>query len=200
MIILLILTYVQSHGFLVHPGPLNDALLSHGVRNYNSINNNIDSLREPSTVFCRNAERGPTTKIQLVNGQEFSVTQAFSIGAYHIGECTVEIFDQKNHSNIIEIAGDDTQCARTPVAQFNHITITTATNLCPNNIPTNLITNDMCLNEWTFIVKNADKITCTDCVLRWTWVGRHISPPDFYENCADVQITSSIKVVSKHNA
>ena len=51
----------------------------------------------------------------------------------------------------------------------------------------------MCLNTWTFKPVNVDKISCTNCVLRWTWEGHHISAtnPEKFENCIDVTINKS---------
>jgi len=51
----------------------------------------------------------------------------------------------------------------------------------------------MCLNTWSFKPVNVDKISCTNCVLRWTWEGHHISPtnPEKFENCIDVTIKNS---------
>jgi hypothetical protein len=48
----------------------------------------------------------------------------------------------------------------------------------------------MCLNTWSFKPVNVDKISCTNCVLRWTWEGQHISStnPEMFENCIDVTI------------
>ena len=34
----------------------------------------------------------------------------------------------------------------------------------------------MCLHQWTFKPTNVDKITCSDCILRWTWDALHLGP------------------------
>jgi hypothetical protein len=51
----------------------------------------------------------------------------------------------------------------------------------------------MCLNTWSFKPVNVDKISCINCVLRWTWDAQHISStnPEKYENCIDVTIMNS---------
>jgi hypothetical protein len=48
----------------------------------------------------------------------------------------------------------------------------------------------MCLNTWSFRPVNVDKISCTNCVLRWTWEAQHKDPSEHYENCIDVTISN----------
>ena len=59
----------------------------------------------------------------------------------------------------------------------------------------------MCLNTWSFKPVNVDKISCTNCVLRWTWEGHHISPtnPEKFENCIDVTIKNSPDTSSNYS-
>ncbi|EGF81896.1 expressed protein [Batrachochytrium dendrobatidis JAM81] len=189
--------HVAAHGFLAHPGNLKDAFSKHAVRNYDAIDNNIDSLRSPiksDSPVCRGAAKGPVTDIRLENGKSFTITIAFSIGAQHIGPCGVEILDE-NLENAVQIAHVDGPggCAQKPLSQFATDKSSPASSQCPNNIPTKLVTDDMCLSEWTFVVSNVEKIKCTNCVMRWTWSGQHISVtnPEKYETCADVRISSS---------
>src|SRR5690348_6243552 len=83
---------VSAHGFLVGIGKLgpND---QGQVRNINKINVEIDSLRNPlsGNAFCRNAPRSNPVDLELTNGGTLILTQAFSVGAQHIGPCAVEI-------------------------------------------------------------------------------------------------------------
>ncbi|KAJ3258054.1 hypothetical protein HK103_004047 [Boothiomyces macroporosus] len=184
---------VNGHGFLVHPGPIEDAKKYHAVRNYDAISTDISSLRNPDAtrLMCRGAPKGPVTPITLQNGQPFTVTCAFSINAFHVGPCSVDIIDADNPNSVVEI-GSQMGCARPPFAKVNTDGMAghPATSICPDAVPADLITNDMCLSEWTFTVQNADQIKCKNCILRWNWEGRHISTPgEFYQNCADVDIT-----------
>ncbi|KAH6560795.1 hypothetical protein BASA60_000518 [Batrachochytrium salamandrivorans] len=171
------LSLAAAHGFMAHPGPVSGAFSQHAVRNYDAISTNIDSLRNPidsSSPICRGAAK------------------AFSIGAQHIGPCAVEILDE-NLSNPVQIAqvSGPNGCAVKPLAQFRTDKSSPASAQCPKHIPSKLVTDDMCLNEWTFTVTNVEKIKCTQCVLRWTWSGEHISVnnPELYETCADVIIS-----------
>ncbi|KAJ3276118.1 hypothetical protein HDV01_006288 [Terramyces sp. JEL0728] len=184
---------VNAHGFLVHPGTIGDAKKYHAVRNYDAISIDIQSLRGPDSTrqFCRGAAKGPVTPITLQNGQPFTVTCAFSMNAFHVGPCSAEIIDADDTNSIVEI-GNQMGCARPPFAKLNTDGLVghPATLVCPDVIPTKLITNDMCLSEWTFTVTNADQIKCKNCILRWNWEARHISTPgEFYQNCADVDVT-----------
>ncbi|KAL2911319.1 hypothetical protein HK105_209208 [Polyrhizophydium stewartii] len=186
-----------AHGMLVHPGPLAAARSAPAVRSYALIDHEIDSLRSPlaGASLCRGAPRGAVTPITLANGSPFTVTMAFSIGAQHIGPCAVEILDANDRTGasavtITSVAGPR-GCAVAPIAAFETDKLSPAASQCPGRLPPKLVTNDMCMFEWTFTVTNADKIKCTDCVLRWTWAGEHISTtnPEKYENCADVRVT-----------
>lgn len=91
--LLCLISSVSAHGFLMHPGPISEAVQRHAVRNYNAISNNIDSLRSPNfSGFCRGTSaQTPTTSINLVNGQPFTITMAFSIGK-HLLFCCVTCF------------------------------------------------------------------------------------------------------------
>ncbi|KAJ3322662.1 hypothetical protein HDV06_002876 [Boothiomyces sp. JEL0866] len=195
MIYLTALLYnqVNAHGFLVHPGPIEDAKKYHAVRNYDAISIDIQSLRapDPTKLLCRGASKGTVTPITLQNGQPFTVTCAYSMNAFHVGPCSVDIIDADNTNSIVAI-GSQMGCARPPFAKLNTDGLVghPATLVCPDAIPANLATNDMCLSEWTFTVQNADQIKCKNCILRWNWEARHISTPgEFYQNCADVDIT-----------
>ncbi|TPX70361.1 hypothetical protein SpCBS45565_g01773 [Spizellomyces sp. 'palustris'] len=189
---------VAGHGFLVGPGVIGAGERG-TVRNYDAINIDIDSLRSPTpgnSTFCRNAPPGPVVPITLTNGEPFTVTLAMSTGAAHIGPCSIEIIDPASPApgtgavivNLWQAQG----CAVPPINQ--HSTgddKAIASSACPGDIPAGLVTNDMCLSTWTFTVENADKITCTRCILRWYWEGWHlgIANAEHYENCVDVEVT-----------
>jgi hypothetical protein len=121
---------------------------------------------------------------------------AFSIGAQHIGPCSVEILDaNRMDDDGISIARIDGPggCAVAPTNSLSTDKGSGASQQCPDRVPPLLVTDDMCLSEWTFTVQNADRITCGDnCVMRWLWSAQHISvdQPEEYENCADVAIVT----------
>ncbi|KAI8589775.1 hypothetical protein BDZ88DRAFT_128714 [Geranomyces variabilis] len=191
----LLASSVSAHGFLSGIGKLSSSERGQ-VRDYNKINVQIDDLRNPlegNTQLCRGAAKGPVVPLTLTEGGELTLTQAFSLGAQHIGPCAVEIVDAKNPNNkvtLVSVTGAN-GCARPPIAQFDTDKASAATNQCHGKIPAGLVTNDMCLHYWTFKTQNVNKITCTDCILRWTWAGEHISKtnPELYENCIDVRVT-----------
>ncbi|KAJ3175784.1 hypothetical protein HDU87_005778 [Geranomyces variabilis] len=187
---------VSAHGFLSGIGTLSSSQRGQ-VRDYNKINVQIDDLRNPlagNSQLCRGAAKGPVVPLDLSSGS-LTLTQAFSLGAQHIGPCAVEIIDANDHNNKVTIASANglDGCARPPIAQFDTDKLSPATNQCHGKIPAGLVTNDMCLQYWTFQTQNVDKITCTDCILRWTWSGEHISVtnPEKYENCIDVKVTKN---------
>ncbi|KAI8907981.1 hypothetical protein EDD86DRAFT_247935 [Gorgonomyces haynaldii] len=197
MLVSIFVSSVSAHGFMVDIQPIRD-ISQPAVYNYDAISNNIDSLRSPSGngPLCRGQRGTKSRNLNLVNGQPMTVTSAFSIGAQHIGPCQIEIMQRNKPSTAVVIAQGD--CARPPaeggkLAQTSTYKTSGADAQCPGRIPPNLVTNDMCLNEWTFEVQNADRVRCTDCVLRWTWTAQHISvyEPEFYENCLDVTLSTS---------
>ncbi|KAI8824214.1 uncharacterized protein EV422DRAFT_617920 [Fimicolochytrium jonesii] len=183
---------VAGHGFLVGIGALGPNSKGQ-TRNYQAIDNNIDSLRNPttgSTPFCRTSTKSARVPLHLTEGGKLTVTQAFSVGAQHIGPCAVEIWDPKTNKKftLTSVAGPN-GCARVPIAQSDSNKKSGANNQCPGRLPNKLVTNDMCLNKWTFTTRNVNAITCKDCILRWTWVGQHVSPAEKYESCIDVTVT-----------
>ena len=201
----LLLSSVNAHGFMMHPGPISDAMTQPGVRDYGLISVHIDGLRNPvattqaaafsdNSKLCRNTGPGRKTAITLTNGQPFTITQALSIGAQHIGPCRIQIMQQGDPSSAVEIASASANggCARPPLAQFDtDKSPPSAAQQCPGKVPPGLVTDDMCMHEWTFTVRNADKIKCTDCVMRWQWAGEHLMPNrEEFESCADVEISN----------
>ena len=200
----LLFSLASAHGFMMHPGPISEAIKRPAVRNYGLINYQIDELRNPTAItqaaafsdnskLCRNTGPGRKIAITLTNGQPFTITQAFSIGAQHIGPCRIQIMQQGDPSSAVNIASASANggCARPPVAQFDtNKSPPSAAHQCPGKIPPGLVTDDMCMHEWTFTVRNADKIKCTDCVMRWQWAGEHMFPNrEEFESCVDVTIT-----------
>ncbi|KAI9093006.1 hypothetical protein DFS34DRAFT_631267 [Phlyctochytrium arcticum] len=188
----LAISSVNAHGFLSGIGRLSPSERGQ-VRGYSQINSAIDNLRNPASSFCRGTAKGTQVPVTLSNGGSLTLTQAFSIGAQHIGPCAVEIVDANNPADRVTITkvDGDQGCARPPLAQSDSDKSAPATSQCPGRQPAGLVTNDMCLHYWTFNVQNADKIKCTDCILRWTWDGTHISRtnPEHYENCIDIKLT-----------
>ncbi|KAI8913018.1 hypothetical protein DFJ77DRAFT_431640 [Powellomyces hirtus] len=192
-----VLSTVSAHGFLSGIGRLSSSERGQ-VRNYDLIDRQIDSLRNPTEGgLCRGAPRRKPVPLSLTEGGSLTLTQAFSIGAQHIGPCAVEIIDAKDTSKKVTLTSvsGDRGCAVQPLAQFDTNKGSDAKSQCNGKIPAGLVTNDMCLHYWTFETKNVNKITCTDCILRWTWDGTHISKsnPERYENCIDVTITKNGK-------
>ncbi|KAJ3023857.1 UNVERIFIED_CONTAM: hypothetical protein HDU68_008426 [Siphonaria sp. JEL0065] len=187
---LLFLHLVNAHGFLYGPNGLKDTATLGSIRNYQKISFQIDDLRSPSgTAVCRNApvsaQRAPVTLGK--SGSTHTVAVAFSIGAMHVGECHVDIIDPATNKavRIGQIDGPN-GCAR--LGQ-----IPNSPGQCPNGMPKNLITNDMCAFDWTFTLMNVEQITCTNCILRWGWSATHISTtnPELYQNCVDIVLTKS---------
>ncbi|KAJ3060537.1 hypothetical protein HK102_009457, partial [Quaeritorhiza haematococci] len=197
-LLMMMQNHVSAHGMLFAPVPVtpND---SGKVRGIQKLNNNIDSLRSPfsGNTICRGEGKGEVTPITLVNGQRHTVTMALSLGAQHVGPCSIEIRDADNLNApgvVIATAGGRGApgCANRPIVDFETDKSGPATSQCRGRIPKGSVTNDMCLFDWTFTVRNADQIRCTNCVMRWVWEGHHISPdaPEFYENCADVIVST----------
>ncbi|KAJ3075523.1 hypothetical protein HK102_005590, partial [Quaeritorhiza haematococci] len=189
---------VDAHGYMCAPTRIGSNTPCR-VRGAQKISNGVDQLRNPLQLtgqgFCRGESAGTVTDISLVNGQSLTVTMALSVGAQHIGPCRIEILD-KNLGNPVQIVSIDgpNGCATPSIVGFNTASGSNAGAVCPNGTPNGLVTNDMCLAYWTFTVQNADRITCTDCVMRWTWDATHISvaAPEKYENCMDVRITNRV--------
>lgn len=125
----------------------------------------------------------------LVNGQQMTVTLAFSLGAQHPGPCYIYMLDSRDLSAPGVQIGYQMDCARVGTTVYD-TKGGSGTGTCPGKCIPDSRTNDMCLHDWTFTVTNADKVACGDnCVMRWYWEGTHRSPPEQFENCADVSIT-----------
>lgn len=96
---------VAAHGFLSGIGKLSPSDVGQ-VRNYNLIDHQIDDLRSPlsgNSAFCRGAPRAKPVALSLTEGGSLTVTQAFSLGAQHIGPCALEIVDANDHSKSVRL-------------------------------------------------------------------------------------------------
>jgi hypothetical protein len=135
-------TQVLGHGFLYFPGAA-DSSVRGAIRNYNAIDHNIDSLRNPlqGASLCRGAASGPKTPISLSADKDFTVTMAFSVGAQHIGPCSVEILDAKNPSAPGIQIGSVNGCATRPIAAFETDKSGPASRQCPGKLPSGLVTD-----------------------------------------------------------
>ncbi|KAJ3291828.1 hypothetical protein HDU76_007222, partial [Blyttiomyces sp. JEL0837] len=190
---------VYTHGTLISPNGLGSPGM-YMVRNYDKIATNIDALRSSlisntGLNVCRNAPVS-SQRANVVfgpSGSTHTITMAFSVGAMHVGPCSVEIIDPATgiHTEITSIAGPQ-GCARPgPSVQPNIDTDKSApaSVQCPGRIPQGLRTDDMCMYTWTFVLKNVEKIACKKCVLRWMWEATHLSPSEFFETCSDINLT-----------
>jgi hypothetical protein len=136
----------------------------------------IDDLRNPliTPKNCRGepktASTSPLSLSLTSTPQQLSLTFAISQDAAHIGPCALFIGTTQ-----ISSADDCISRSKTP----DCIAV-------PGSI-----TNDMCLLTYTFTLTNLAAVTCTDCVLRWTWKATHISiySPELFETCMDVTIS-----------
>jgi hypothetical protein len=116
------------------------------VRDYNLVDHQIDSLRNPlvSPSLCRGASPRAPIPIKLSENEDFQVTLAISVGAQHVGPCSIEILDADDLSKPgvqIASAPSDAGCAVKPIAQFNTDKASSATNQCPGKVPVGLITD-----------------------------------------------------------
>jgi len=161
-------------------------------RGIQKIATSIDDLRNPNTGgnLCRGEGRVVPVDMNInVDTLVHKVSLALSISAQHIGVCKLEVFDNDvGISSSVNIATGN-NCARSGEIFDEKLS---ASSVCPSDIPMGLVTNDMCLHEWTF---NLDKgaldelyNSCKNCVLRWTWVSTHVEPFEYFETCIDVNL------------
>lgn len=175
LIFLLFPTLISAHGMLFAPNDVNSDTAG-TVRGISKLNTNIDGLRSPtvSSNTCRSEGKSKAVPIELKNGQDLTVTLAISQGAEHIGDCYLYVLNENlEDSVLIGESTDSKACAFTGGE-------------CQR--PADSVTNDMCLVKWTVKVQNAEKIKCTDCVLQWKWVAKHVPATEYFENCADLQV------------
>ncbi|KAJ3106491.1 hypothetical protein HDU97_006278 [Phlyctochytrium planicorne] len=183
---------VRSHGFFYSPNGEGETYTG-STRQYDNIVYNIDSLRSPSGYgpVCRGAP--PSTSLIPVffgaSGTQHTVMLAMSLGAQHIGPCTIDIINPDTGAST-QVAYSD-GCARPGPSVSPYLDTdknSPASNQCPGRLPDRLRTDDMCLFSWTFTLQNVEQITCTKCVMRWFWTSTHSFEPELYENCIDVYL------------
>ncbi|TYZ54957.1 hypothetical protein PybrP1_010506 [[Pythium] brassicae (nom. inval.)] len=94
-------------------------------------------------------------------------------GANHVGPCTVHLVDPTNNNNRLKV-GAMNNCMR-------------SLHPGPGSKGTPPIPAEMEINV------PSSGLPCRNghCVLQFTWEAQHISPSEFYNNCADVQINGS---------
>ncbi|KAJ3096810.1 hypothetical protein HDU96_000639 [Phlyctochytrium bullatum] len=195
---------------LVSPNGFGNSGLG-SVREYSKITFQINDLRNPTDegVLCRGTERGePTPVFMPSSGGYHSVLMSFAIGAQHIGDCGVEIFDadRPGERTQIAFAAGPEGCA-VPRNSGGHEVIPSintdkepeATSQCDGYItPGTEPINDMCTFQWTFQVQKMEEINCQKCVLRWFWRAQHNLPnEEFYDNCVDIDLHIDGRQVSR---
>ncbi|KAJ3085425.1 hypothetical protein HK102_014173, partial [Quaeritorhiza haematococci] len=171
-------TGVSAHGFLLDPETIN----------FSEISFKIDDLRNPVGIgsfgsqFCRDKSisAGKLTEITLRKGETFNVKLAMSVGAEHVGPCFLDVLlGADGKGDVIEIAKAD-NCA----GEIN--SKGSAKAICPDRPVRGLVTDDMCAVDWPITVLN--DVPSGPAILRWRWIGQHVSPGENYENCARVTI------------
>jgi hypothetical protein len=154
--------FVLSHGFIY-------SVEGNLVRGLSKLNSVIDDLRNPDATLCRNEPMVPgALPIDLLQST-LTVKLAISKLATHIGNCWVDVLDENN--NAIRISPLEKCVYSIPESECIPV---------PNSV-----TNDMCLQTWTFPLQNVNQLTCKNCVLNWWWRAEHIVPNEFFNNCID---------------
>ncbi|ORY36741.1 hypothetical protein BCR33DRAFT_721950 [Rhizoclosmatium globosum] len=201
--LLLVGSFVSAHGMLYGPNGLADTETLGSTRGYDKVGILIDSLRAPSdpTAFCRNAPAS-SSRVPFIlspSGSSHSVALAFSLGSQHIGECSLELINPVTNTRTVIASVDGPKgCATMPNISpaFESTKLAPANVQCPQNVPKGLRTNDMCTFDWNFTLMNVENVDCTDCILRWSWTGRHVAATEHFENCIDVTIVKAGGVVA----
>ncbi|KAJ3099532.1 hypothetical protein HDU97_002975 [Phlyctochytrium planicorne] len=193
---------VQGHGMIVSPNGFGDSGYG-SVREWYKVGYSINDLRNPtySGSICRGTGRGNDAANVYMqgNGGYHSVTLAFSIGAQHIGECGIEIFDADNPYDrvLVGYAGGYEGCAVAHNSNGNEVTPYISTDKYPSAsaqcrgyvTPGTEGINDMCTFQWTFRLQRMDQVRCRKCVMRWFWKATHNAPNyEFYDNCIDINL------------
>ncbi len=152
----LLLSSVNSHGFMYFPTP----------RNFNSATTNIDSLRNPSTEFCR-GEPVSESPYVLKSGQ-LDIQLAISKSAGHIGPCRFELWTSGKLNKVL--AEIDNCAVSPPDSQCNS----------PPEVP------DACLVTVSVTVPYIPSLP--ESFIRFTWTANHNAPSqvEFYETCSDI--------------
>jgi hypothetical protein len=162
-----LINLIHAHGFLYSIG---DDITVRGLQKLNSV---IDDLRNPTNQVCRNEPENTPRFFELTSS--ISVKLAISKLATHIGECWVNIIQDNGRE--IRISPEEKCVYFIPDSECIPV---------PNSV-----TNDMCMQTWTFPTRNLDQITCTNCIFKWEWRGRHIEPNEYFNNCIDISVRSS---------
>lgn len=96
-------------------------------------------------------------------------------GANHVGVCTAYLVDPNNSAKKL-VVGQTKDCMRSLQAHAGDI----------GDAP---IPAEMAIT----IPTDASKMPCSSdhCVLQFVWEASHVTPTEFYNNCADVKITGT---------
>jgi hypothetical protein len=168
LVLALIVPVISAHGFMSHPTP----------RMYSDIGVAIDNLRNPDPLktFCRGKPtESPKTTIVLNPGEDFHVTLSMSDNAGHIGYCGLELYD--SNGVLISILADKVyNCG---VVDYSLGCVE----------PPGLVTGDMCNKDMVVNIPITFRTDAKIGFLRWTWVAQHVTPNEYYEVCADVNIS-----------
>ena len=163
--LLLLITFVNSHGLLYTPIP----------RGYDLVTTNIDSLRNPNTDgLCRGlTQKDSVSELILVEGESFEIELSIGKSAGHIGYCNVELYDYSDNL-MFTLASDVDGCG-----------VLANPESCESPDDDLL---DSCLKVMSIDVPNLSGFT--EGYLRWYWKALHILPTvEEFENCADVKVT-----------
>lgn len=176
---------VMSHGMMIGTIDCNTKELIGRVRGYDKVQYYVSELRDPSGIgafgpLCRGEPASSPTDIDIVPGQKVCVALAMSIGAEHQGPCTLSLVDDSGKE--VEIASGE-NCA----GQVNGKG-TPASGLCPDRLVPGLTADDMCRVDWEVTVNADAQIPSGASTLRFGWIGQHVSPPEMFENCQDVNV------------
>ena len=156
-----LLPSVFCHGFIY-------SVDNNLVRGLSKLNSVIDDLRNPDANLCRNEPPEPGNPIDLTQSK-LTVKLAISKLATHIGNCWIDVLDENN--NAIRISPLEKCVYHIPDSECIPV---------PNSV-----TNDMCLQTWTFTLQNVNQLSCKKCVLNWWWRAEHIVPNELFNNCID---------------
>ncbi|KAJ3216388.1 hypothetical protein HDU67_009523 [Dinochytrium kinnereticum] len=171
---LLLAAGANAHGMLVSPNGFGASGMG-SVRDYYKVSASINDLRNPNGQLCRGTGRGQATYVNMPsNGGYHSVTVSYSIGAQHIGDCGIEIFDADSPYDrvLVGYAPGPQGCAvprgNAVTPYFNTGSYPEASSQCRGYVtPGTEHLNDMCSFQWTFQVQRMDQ----------------------YENCVDINLS-----------
>ncbi|DBA04405.1 TPA: hypothetical protein N0F65_010001, partial [Lagenidium giganteum] len=112
----------------------------------------------------------PDTNLQPIPYGESKIKMRANDGANHVGPCTVYLIDPSNKENKLKV-GEMNDCMR-------------SLHPGPGNKGDKPIPAEMTINV------PKDNLPCKDghCVLQFYWEATHLTPHEFFDNCADVKI------------